>query len=163
MVNHKDPVVAKLAKEAAGDEKDRWKLAERLCRFVSEYIQQKNLSIGFATASEAARSREGDCTEHGILLAALGRAMGFPTRVVTGVVYADEFAGRGKVFVGHLWTQFWIEGQWVDLDAARGETVVDPTHIALSISDAGDTSLADLVNSVWLNLGNLKLTVVSSD
>ncbi len=163
VVNYKDPAVAKLVKQAAGNEKDPGKLAERLCRFVGRYVKSKNLSVGFATASEVARSKEGDCTEHGILLAALGRAVGIPTRLVTGVVYADAFAGLKRVFVGHLWTQFWIDGRWVDLDAARGETVVDPTHIALSLSDAGDNSIADLVSSVWLNLGTLKLTVVSSE
>jgi len=163
VANHKDPVVAKLATEAAGDEKDHRKLAEKLCRFARRYVQSKSLNVGFATASEVARSKEGDCTEHGILLAALGRACGIPTRVVTGVVYADEFGGKKGVFVGHMWTQFWIDGWWVDLDAARGEVVVDPTHIALSLSEAGDSSIADMVSSVWLNLGKLQITVLSGE
>ena len=29
-----------------------------------------------------------------MLLAALGRVLGIPTRVVTGLVYADEFEGK---------------------------------------------------------------------
>jgi len=79
---------------------------------------------------------------------------------VTGVVYARQFEGKTGVFVGHLWTQFWIDGRWVDLDAARGEVVVDPTHIAFSLSDAGDSTIADMVNSLWLNLGQLEITVL---
>jgi len=163
MVNYKDPVVAQLAKQAAGEEKDPLKLADRLRRFVGDYVQSKNLSVGFASASEVARTRQGDCTEHGVLLAALGRAVGIPTRIVTGVLHTNQFAGRPNVFVGHLWTQFWIDGEWIDLDAAQDQTVVDPAHIALSLSDAGDTGLADLISSVWLTLGNLKIAVLSSE
>ena len=90
----------------------------------------------------------------------LGRALGIPTRLVTGIVYARQFADREGVFVGHLWTQFFINGQWVDLDAALGQTVADPTHIALSLSDAGDSGIADMVSSVWLNMGQLKVAVL---
>ena len=150
-----------LAHKAAGAEKDPRKLAERLCRFVSEYVLTKSLSVGFATASEVARSREGDCTEHGLLLAALGRAKGIPTRIVTGLVYAEEFAGQRHVLGGHLWTQFWIDGSWVDLDAAYGQVDVDPTHIAMGLSAAGDEGLADLVTTTWLGLGKLAISVVN--
>lgn len=161
VVNYKDTAVADLARQAVGDEKEPMKQAEKLCRFVSDYVEDKNLNVGFATASETARSKEGDCTEHGVLLAALGRAMGIPTRLVTGIVYAGRFAGREGVFVGHLWTQFFIDGRWVDLDPALGQTVPDATHIALSLSDAGDSGIADMVSSVWLNMDKLKVTVLN--
>ncbi len=160
MVNYKDPEVAKLYDKAVGREKDPHKVAEKLVGFVDGYINSKNLGVGFATASEVARTRSGDCSEHGILLAALGRAAGIPTRVVAGVVYADQFAARENIFAGHMWTQFFIDGRWIDLDATRSQSEVDATHIALSVSDAGDSGLADLVTSVWLNLGNLTIEVV---
>jgi len=163
MLNYTDPVVTQLAKQAAGRERDPWKLADRLVRFVADYVQGDSLGVGFASAGEVARSKQGDCTEHGILLAALGRAVGIPTRVVTGVLYIDSFAGRSNVFVGHLWTQFWIDGQWVDLDSAWGQTAVDATHIAMSISDTADSGFADLISSVWLNLGRLRITVLNSE
>jgi len=159
-MNYKDPAVAKLAKQAAGDEKDPRKLADRLRKFVSEYVQDKNLNVGFATASEVARSKQGDCTEHGVLLAALGRALGIPTRTVMGVAYIDQFMGRQNVFCGHLWTQFWIKGQWVDLDPALKQTDVEPTHIALMTSSPGDAGIADLVCSIFLSLHKLKISVV---
>ena len=119
-----------------------------------------NLSVGFATAGEVARSRHGDCTEYGVLLAALGRGAGIPTRVVAGLAYVDGMAGHQQVFGGHMWTQFWIQGRWVDLDAAFGQIEVDPTHIVLATSDGGDTGIADLVTNLWLSLGQLKITVL---
>lgn len=160
MVNYKDPKVAELAKQAAGDEKDPEKIARKLTIFVHDFVKTKDLSIGFATASEVARSRQGDCTEHGILLAALGRAHGIPSRVVAGVVYAPQFGGRKGVFVGHMWTQFWIGGRWIDIDPALGQFEPDATHIAMSLSDAGDSSIGDLCSALWLNLGKFDLTVV---
>ncbi|HOW72744.1 MAG TPA: transglutaminase domain-containing protein [Phycisphaerae bacterium] len=163
-VNWKDAEVSKLADQAAGEERDPRQLGKKLTQFVSEHINSKNLSVGFATASEVARSREGDCSEHGILLAALGRAKGIPTRVVTGLVYADGgFGGQQQVLVGHMWSQFWIEGEWVDLDAALRQTDVDPTHITMSVSANGDAGLADMVTSTWLNLGRLKIEVIETE
>jgi len=159
-LNHRDPKIRALAAEAVGDEKDPWRIADRLRRFVTDYVRTRDLSVGFATASEVARSREGDCTEHGVLLAALGRAAGIPSRVVTGVLYVEEFAGREHVFGGHMWTQFWIDDRWVDLDAAFRQTEVDPTHIALGVSPAGDTGVADMVNSIWLNMDGLKIEIL---
>jgi len=39
----------------------------------------------------------------------LGRALGIPSRVVTGLVYADEFEDQKDVLVYHMWTQFYID------------------------------------------------------
>ena len=41
--------------------------------------------------------------------------MGIPTRVATGLVYADEFEGKKDVLVYHMWTQFYLDGEWVIL------------------------------------------------
>lgn len=157
-LNHKDPQVARLAKKAAAGETDPEKLADQLRRFVSDYVKSKNLSVGFATASEVARSKEGDCSEHGVLLAALGRAVGIPSRVATGYVHAEEFLGQENIFVGHLWTQFHINGQWVDVDAALHQTDVDPTHIVFAVSEES-TGLADLVGAVWMS-SRPKITIL---
>jgi len=163
-INFKDPKVAELARQAADGETDPRKLADKLSRFVADYVESKTLGVGFATASEVARSREGDCTEHGVLLAALGRANKVPSRIVTGLVYTEDFGGRPNVLVGHLWTQFWIDGGWVDVDSAlRQHTHIDATHIAMSIGAATDDGFADLVASTWLSLGRFTVTVIQVD
>ncbi len=147
-LNIDDDAVKKMAAEAAGDEKRPYHLADRLRRYVSEKIEDKNLNVGFATASEVCRELQGDCTEHAVLLAALGRARGLPSRVVVGLVYVPEMGGARHVFGFHMWTQFYIEGQWIDFDAAMNESDVSPAHIALGTSSLEDVGLGDLVFAV---------------
>ena len=64
-------------------------------------MKKKNLSVGLATAKEVARTLAGDCTEHAVLAAALGRAAGIPTKVATGLVYFQGMLGY------HMWTEFY--------------------------------------------------------
>ena len=115
-----DLLIQKLAKKGKGKAKTPKEIAKKLTKFVFRYMTNKNYGVGFATASEVARNKEGDCTEHSMLLAALGRVLDIPTRVATGLVYADEFEGKKDVLVYHMWTQFYIDHQWVNLDAAFG-------------------------------------------
>lgn len=159
-LNFKDKAVAELLKKARGKATQPWEVACNLTDFVHGYVKEKDLSVGFATAGEVARSRQGDCTEHGVLLAALCRAAGLPSRIVTGIVYAPRFGGKSDVMVGHLWTQVYVDGQWVDIDAALGQTDVDTTHIALGLSAVGDSGLGDLATSAWLSMPKLKVRKV---
>lgn len=105
--------------------------------FVRGYIRNKSLRVGYASALETVKSREGDCTEHALLLAALGRTAGIPTRVVNGLAYTPMFSGRENVFVPHAWAQAFVDGRWQSFDAALGG--FDAGHIALSYGD-GDPS-----------------------
>jgi len=97
-----------------------------------------------------------------VLLAALLRAQGIPSRVVAGLVWCDQFAGKKDVFGWHLWTQALIDGRWIDLDATLppGKGLFHPGHIALAataLSDpAGDPSWATLLAA----LGNLQVEVL---
>ena len=124
------PEIGKLAREAAGTATAPAARMQNLEDFVRRFIRNKDLSVGYASALEVAKNPEGDCTEHAVLLAALGRALGIPTRVVDGLVYIDEYAGKTNVFVPHAWAQAWVDGHWRSYDAAlRG---FDAGHIALS-------------------------------
>jgi transglutaminase-like putative cysteine protease len=139
-----DPLVKKLAAQAGGPDGAAPKaLAQRLRDFVAAYIQKKDLSVGFATATEVARTREGDCTEHAVLLAALGRARGLPTRVVAGLAYVPDYAGKPAILGYHMWAQFYIDGQWRDYDAALPELAGAPRRLGLVASDLNEESLAD--------------------
>ena len=127
------PEVVALARKAVGDANDPTAKMQRIETFVRGFIKDKTLNVGYASALEVARKPEGDCTEHAVLVAALGRAEGIATRVVDGLAYAPGFAGKDQVFVPHAWAQAWIDGRWRSFDAAlRG---FDSGHIALAVGD----------------------------
>lgn len=93
--------------------------ARLLRRATKAHIRTFNLKSGHASASEAARNQEGDCSEHAALLAALLRADGVASRVCSGLVYTErgtEGDTEGR-FAWHAWTQALVGHAWVDLDA----------------------------------------------
>jgi hypothetical protein len=98
--------------------------------------------VGHYSALDAMMRGAGDCTETAVLLAALGRAAGIPTKVANGLVYsADRFEGVGNVFIPHSWVLAWVDGAWRSYDAAL-PTGFDATHIALLIGDGDARSIA---------------------
>lgn len=127
------PEIVQLAKRAAGDEKQPHEQMQRIETFVRGFISKKSLDIGYASALEVARKPEGDCTEHAVLVAALGRALGIATRVVDGLAYAPGFAGKDQVFVPHAWAQAYVDGHWRSFDAAL--LGFDAGHIALAVGN----------------------------
>ncbi len=106
--------------------------------FVSAHMSQSNLSTAYASAKEAFESKTGDCTEHALLLAAMGRAAGLPTRIVGGLAYAPDYLGQHDIFVPHAWMQAYVDGRWQSFDAALGR--FDAGHIALAITDGDPAS-----------------------
>ena len=117
--------------------------AEALRRLVNRHLEEKNLDSILATADEAARLRAGDCTEHAVLLTALLRADGIPSRTATGVLYVDAFAGKQHLFAYHMWSQAFLDGRWVDLDATLSdETPFDATHLIFDVPDLDDEGSA---------------------
>lgn len=149
MIDAQDQAVQKLASRAVrglDDDAISLERAKACKRTVSGHLTEVSLAIGDGTASEAARTGKGDCTESAVLLAAMLRAHGIPSRCVTGLVYSPEFGDQKDVFVYHMWTQAWIEdkpgeGRWVDLDAARWR--YSGVHIALGVSAMGADYQAD--------------------
>ncbi len=95
---------------------------------------------GHYSALETLERRSGDCTEAAVLLAALGRAAGIPTRVASGMVYSREnYHGVSNVFLPHSWTLAYVDGAWRSFDLALD--TFDSTHIALSIGDGDERSV----------------------
>jgi hypothetical protein len=95
---------------------------------------------GHYSALETIRRRAGDCTEAAVLLAALGRAAGIPTRVVNGIVYSrPRYHGVSNAFLPHSWTLAYVDGAWRSFDLAL--EAFDATHVALSIGDGDARSI----------------------
>ena len=168
MIDSRDPEIAAFVEAALGGvAAPARRKAEVLRRAVSRHVEAVDLGVGFATASEVVRTRRGDCSEFGVLLAAGLRAAGIPARVVTGLVYVERMGDQRGVFGYHVWTQAMIEDEaggpvWIDLDAAIPAEEVggfDATHIALGTGSfsAEDTGVS-LVGIVGL-FGKLRIEV----
>jgi hypothetical protein len=164
LINSEDPVVQGLAREAllqAGQ--SPLERAQAMRRFVHDYIDQKDLGIGFASASEVARGRQGDCTEHATLLAAMLRADGIPSRVASGLIYADQFAGERRIFGYHMWTQALLDVEgaltWLDLDATMPTSHFDATHITLATSPLADADPTSSFTGLISLIGRLQIKV----
>jgi len=130
-----DPKILATARGVAGDAPDQWQTAKRLERWVADHVR-RTFSVGSATAKEVMDNLEGDCSEHAVLLAALLRAAGIPTRIALGAVYWEG------VFGYHMWTEACVatgarKRRWRSLDATLCGPFVDATHIKI-----GDASLA---------------------
>jgi transglutaminase-like putative cysteine protease len=160
MIDTGDPVIqalaAKAVRDAGGDPLGR---AEAMRKFVSTFVAEKGLDTAFATASETAQLRAGDCSEHAVLLCAMLRAEGIPARVAIGLIYTDSFLGREGIFGWHMWTQALIDGRWVDLDATLSRRY-HAGHVLTGVSALGEGALAaELASSITL-MGNLEIEVV---
>jgi len=141
LVQFRDPAVQGLLKRlAAPAGATRWDLTRRVCSFVYDWIQDKDFTVGFASAQEVARSPRGDCTEHGVLAVALLRALGVPSRGVVGWVALEGVLGL------HFWAEARIGGAWVPIDPTFDMAPASAFRIKL-----GDTSLTDLGSVGWEN------------
>jgi len=147
-----------LARRAVGRTNDASDAIKRIEAFVAKYIENKDLSVGYASAAEVAASRQGDCSEFAVLTAAMCRAVGIPAQVVVGIAYVEEFAGL-QGFGGHAWNQAYVGGIWVGLDSAfkgTGRGGYDAGHIALAF---GSGEPADFLN-IASTLGQFKIDKV---
>jgi Transglutaminase-like superfamily len=96
--------------------------------------------VGHYSALETLSRYAADCTDAAVLLAALGRAAGIPTRVASGLVYSREsYHGISNTFMPHSWTLAWADGKWRSFDLALDD--FDSTHIALTVGDGDEQSV----------------------
>ncbi len=156
LIESDDPKIVAMAKEAAGSRPSAWLLSVDLERYVHEAITSVNYSQAFATAAEVAETREGDCTEHAVLLAALARARGIPARVTIGLVY---MSGR-QSFGYHMWTELYTDGRWMPMDATLGRGGIGAAHLKVTHSNLQGTSAIGSFLPVAQLVGRLKIEIL---
>ena len=160
VIDSKDEQIRQLAARATdrtGD--DPYEQAEAMRSFVHRYISSKNLDTAFATASEVARLKSGDCSEHAVLLCAMLRTQEIPARVAVGLIYAESFLKQRGVFGWHMWTQALIDGRWVDFDATLRNRY-HAAHVLTSTSDLADGAFSRQMGEALQLIGNLEIDVV---
>lgn len=164
MIDSDDAMVRALTRRALREagvtsSDDAMARAEAMRVFVHSYITNPNLDVPFASASETARTRSGDCSEYGVLLAAMLRADGIPARVASGLVYADQFAGSDDIFGWHMWTQAIIDGKWVDFDATL-PVRYHAGHVLTGTSSLADGQGTAEMAAMIVLIGNLEIDII---
>ncbi|NMC20269.1 MAG: transglutaminase domain-containing protein, partial [Thermogutta sp.] len=87
-------------------------------------------------------------------LAALARARGFPARVAMGLLYHEG------AFYYHMWTEVWLDGCWIPLDATLGSGGVGAGHITLARSNlTSPAAFADFFPLMQV-IGRIEIDVV---
>jgi hypothetical protein len=117
-------------------------------RLVDRYIRKKSLAYGFAGLGEVLSSREGDCTEHALLLVALLRKAGVPSRIAYGLILTEVG------FIGHAWAELYAGGHWRWLDPSFPGGRPYGLKIRLGVMDPAEP--------VWASLSLALLQVVGS-
>ncbi|NIA06047.1 MAG: hypothetical protein GWP14_00150 [Actinobacteria bacterium] len=159
------PSVTAAARQVPCDSDKPWDVALALWKYVDQAVYTKSLGVVyFDPASKVLASGKGDCTEHAVLLGALARARGLPSRIVVGLTQVPASAGRRMEFGYHAWTEVWIDGTWVSLDAALRQAPVDVGHIALGVSAAdGSDPLRGVSAGLAQMIGNLQIEVLQQE
>jgi hypothetical protein len=117
-----EPVFTEVRREFEAGHPASPVIAPDVVRFVDRYIENKRYGRLFDIASVVARRREGDCSEHAVLLASTFRLLGIPSHVVNGLAIFAQ-GGVPKAF-GHAWTEYYDGQRWQLADASNPPEVV---------------------------------------
>lgn len=153
IVQSDDPAIVAKAREIVGEEIDAWEAAKKLIRWVHDNMTPVDHDPRPITASECLRLMKGDCSEYATLLCALARAVGIPSKFVTGVVYLDN----GYYY--HAWNELYV-GRWVACDPTWGETVCNAGHLTLASGSLTGESFAKTNLDAVRCMGVLALEVL---
>lgn len=159
LIQSDDPRVIALAESVEVEGDDPLELAIALERMVHDSISQRNFTQAFASAAAVAENLEGDCTEHAVLLAAVARARGIPARVAVGLVYVPSLQGFGY----HMWTEVFVNGHWVPLDATLGQGGIGAAHLKLAHTNLTGQSAYLSLLPVAQVLGQLKIELIEAE
>ncbi|HEY1381454.1 MAG TPA: transglutaminase-like domain-containing protein [Gemmataceae bacterium] len=154
-----DRLVKQHAAAAVGGETDPWKKALLVERWVHQNMKVQNFTEAMAPASEVARTLTGDCTEYSMLAAAMCKAAGVPARTAIGLVYVDD--PRQPLLGFHMWTEVFVRGAWVGIDATLGQGSIGPAHLKITDASWHDTrSMTPLLPLMRVMIGRPTVTVV---
>ncbi|WP_422926472.1 transglutaminase-like domain-containing protein [Singulisphaera sp. PoT] len=153
MITSQDSNVVRLAQNAVQGAVTPWDKAVKIEQWVATKLTDKNFKTAFAPASEVAENLSGDCTEHSVLVAAMCRSQGIPTKVVIGLVYADRLGGFGY----HMWNEVYVNNRWVAIDAAFDQSAVDAVHVKLDESSLDGVSPVESMLAVIRVIGKLSI------
>ncbi len=148
VVNADNGTIISKAESIVGNETSALEASRKIYDWVHKNIRKR--LVDTVSALDTLKSGEGECQAHANLYAALARAVGIPARVVSGIVYSEEYGG----FMYHAWNEVFV-GKWISVDATLGGFPADATHLKLS-----EGGLADQLNIMTL-VGRVEADVLS--
>ena len=77
-----------------------------------------------------------------------------------GLVY-DKDLERGPVMGFHMWTEVWIQGTWIGIDAVRGQGSIGASHIKIADQSWSNTETGAPLLLLVPVLGKLTIQVVN--
>src|SRR5262249_17041726 len=137
-----------------------WRKAQRLEKWVHEQMKPSN-AVGLATASQIMKDRTGDCRQHALLLTALCRAAKVPARTAVGLIYARQ-SERKPELIFHMWSEVWVDGRWVGLDAALGRGGISACHLKVADSSWRDVQTLAPLLPVARVIGKVQVEVIEA-
>jgi hypothetical protein len=143
-----DQRIRDLAREILQDAPDAPPLtrARKLLDWVHTHIEKRPV-LSLPDALSTLENRVGDCNEHAVLLAALARAAGIPTRIEAGLVYL-----KGR-FYYHAWNLMYL-GKWITADSLFGQLPADVSHLRFA------TGSPEQQLNIMGIIGKVRLTVM---
>jgi hypothetical protein len=120
--------------------------ARKLLDWVHTHIEKRPV-LSLPDALSTLENRVGDCNEHAVLLAALARAAGIPTRIESGLVYL-----KGR-FYYHAWNLMYL-GRWITADSLFGQLPADVSHLRFA------TGSAEQQLDIMGVIGKVQLTII---
>jgi Transglutaminase-like superfamily len=154
-----DPRIRGQALRAVGKETDPWRKAQNIERWVKDAMKVDNLAP-MASARVTAVELRGDCRHYALLTAALSRAQGIPSRTAIGLLYVIDRRTLKPALGFHMWTEVWIDGHWLGLDATLGQGRIGAGHVKITHHSWHDTKSLTPFLPVTRVLGKLAIEVV---
>lgn len=161
LVNSAHSLVKQLADTAIAPKDEQARLALELTRSTHSLIQNKNYTSGFVPASDVARSGEGDCTAHAVLLAAMLRARGIPARVAIGLVYVPAEPKPRLAY--HMWTIAFINDQWLHFDATLPGGYAPADRITLTTNSLDSGNEYESLGPVLGTIGQYNIEITQAE
>lgn len=128
-----DIVINRIAEKSLKNEELGAQPLKRLVHGVKGWIKEQTpFTPSMKTAAETARSFRGSANEYAILLAAVVRTQGIPSRVVSGVRCRP--GSQPPVMEYHAWTEVEAHGTWVAVDATQPDGEINATYLRLTES-----------------------------
>jgi hypothetical protein len=146
LIQSNHPLIRRKAEEIVGPKQGTVGSVRALSEWVYQHMEKKP-TLSLPSALEVLESGVGDCNEHAILLVALMRSLGIPSRPCVGILYYRNG------FYYHAWAEAWI-GRWVSVDPTLNQLPADATHIKFVHGDI--ENWVDLVKII----GSLQVEVL---